>query len=408
MTFKLNRRRFVSRLIKRIFLLLLVVIFGVILFNYDTFYRLIQRGESYTYTQANCDLGSDNKYTLQDGRFQEVIVEARDSILKLKKTYNIPGLSICVSIQGEIIWNQGFGCSDIENNRPVTNETLFRIGSISKSMTAIGVLKLVQDGKIDLNQNVSHYYSQFPKKEYTIPVKYLASHQSGIRHYNGFEMLSNKHYNSVKESLEPFVNDQLLFEPGTNYKYSTYNYVLLSRLIETITSSNYINFMSQEVFLPLQMLSTFPEKKSDSIMGYSSGINSTKIKNAIEVDLSNKYAGGGYISTAKDLVLMMQNLDSLLSKESQSKLFEIQKFKNGDDTASDYALGFRNTYLSNTGRTLIHHGGSSIGGRAFLLKLVEDDIVVAICANSDTGILRPQNFDLQEVYDISKLFLIND
>ena len=387
--------------------LLVVVVAAAGLMNYDVIDRLLERGPSYDYaTSTLCISEDDSKIVLAaNGQYRGKLEKARQNLLKLKEEYSIPGLAICVAKNDSIIWNEGFGCENLEEKRPVTTATLFRVGSVSKSMTGIALMKLVQNRKLDLNQTVESVLPSFPKKEYPIRVKELANHQSGIRHYKGLEMVSNISYNSIDKSLDVFKNDKLSFKPGTEYQYSSYNYVLLSKIIEELTKQNYLDFMKNEVFLPLGMKATVPGKKIKKTVGYTSNTNNGKIRKAIEVDVSNKWAGGGFISTPRDLVLMHTKLDSVLTSEYQKVLFEPQKFSDGEETGTDYAIGFRNTFLKSKKRTLIHHGGSSVGGRAFLLKIVEENFVIAICANSDTGLLRPNNYDLQQVYDIAKIFL---
>jgi CubicO group peptidase (beta-lactamase class C family) len=399
--------------IKKVFLIIIsLIIFSllsIIIFQYELVKRIVNRGESYTYSDVvTCKKEDSNSISSKDLQYKNVIEKARDSVLYLKDKYNIPGLAICVIANNKIIWNEGFGCEDFKNNQPITVVTRFRVGSISKSMTGIALMKLYQENRLDFSKTIDYYLPTFPNKKYPIHINELASHQSGIRHYKGVEMLSNKPFEFIEESLSVFKDASLLFEPGTNYKYSTYNYVLLSRIIEKITKSTYLDYMKKEVFEPLGMNLTIPDRKSLNTIGYSSGTNS-KIKHAIEVNVSNKWAGGGYLSTPKDLAIMLNNLDSVLTKDSQKTLFNPQNFKNGKPTGTDYAYGFRKTTLSgDTEINLIHHGGSSVGGRAFLLKLVEDNIIVAICANSDTGLLMPNNYGLQEMYDIAKCFKLKN
>lgn len=381
--------------------LLLLSVFSFVSFQFDAVKRIVARGETYDYKiDANCE----SKVFIENKAFSSQIKQARDSVSNLKQKFKIPGLSICIAKDNEIIWYEGFGCSDVANRQPVDSTSLFRVGSISKSMSAIALLKLVSDGKITLDQEVHEILNTYPKKEFPITIAQVASHQSGIRHYKGLEMISNKEYNSIEESLSIFKDDALLFEPGTDYKYSSYNYTLLSRIIEVASGIDYLSYMKNEVFIPLNMQHTLPDK-NQKIKVYSTNVKNNTIKNAIQVNVSNKWAGGGLLSTPKDIVTMMIQLDILLPKIQQKDLFEPAPFKNGKTNTSEYAIGFRKSYSKKSQRTLMHHGGSAVGGRAFLLKVMEDNIVIAICANNDTGLLFPSNYDINEVFTIAKLFI---
>jgi serine beta-lactamase-like protein LACTB len=404
-TIKKSLKKFKMKKLKKIggvtILIITIILATLLIYQYDLFKRLLERGPNYTYAQAsNCSV-QDN-WAIANGSYFNSISAARDSLKILKRKYRIPGLAICIAINDEIIWNEGFGCENIEFNHPITNSSLFRIGSISKSMTGIALGKLLDDQKLDLNETIGNVLPSFPKKKYEIRIKDLASHQSGVRGYKGLEMLSNKSYKSVHEAMNIFKDDDLLFEPGTNYEYSSYNYSILSGVIEEITGDLYLRFMDQKIFEPLGMIHTIPDDKRMNYIGYSSSIKKDEIRKTLEVDLSNKWAGGGFLSTPKDLALMFTKLDALLTEESQNKIFESQKLRNGENTG--YGLGFRKTYFTKSKKTVIHHGGSSVGGRSFVLKVLEDNIVVAICANSDTGLLSPNNYGLIEVFNIAKLF----
>jgi CubicO group peptidase (beta-lactamase class C family) len=233
-------------------------------------------------------------------------------------------------------------------------------------------------------------------------IKEIAGHQSGIRHYKKLEMASNRNFLTINEGLSIFKDDPLLVEPGTEFQYSTYGYNVLARVIENISKKDYLTYMQKEVFAPLKMTSTTAAKKELPFVGYSSAPGKDKVKNALEVDLSNKWAGGGFISTPKDLVQMMINLDSLLSRKTQQLLFTDQILKNEEKTG--YGIGFNVVKTEETKKTLIHHGGSSIGGRSYLMKIVEDDVVIAFCANSDSGIMNAPNYNAAEVFEIAKFF----
>lgn len=181
-----------------------------------------------------------------------------DSLLSAQK---IPGIDAAISIDGTTVWSRGFGFADLEHMTPVKpGETRFRIGSVSKPLTTAALGKLLDAGKIDLNAAVQTFVPYFPIKKYPFTVKQLAGHIAGIRHYRGDEFLSSRNYNSVQSSLTIFQDDTLLFEPGTDYSYSSYGYSLLSAVIEGASGESFLPFIQREVFNALDMRNTSPDK----------------------------------------------------------------------------------------------------------------------------------------------------
>lgn len=214
--------------------------------------------------------------------------------------------------------------ADLENNTPVTTRSKFRIGSVSKCLTSLAVGKLYGQGKLALDTPIQAYVTAFPSKKYPITIRQLAGHTSGIRHYRSDDPQYPVRFKSVADGLTIFQNDTLLFEPGTAYSYSTYAYTLISAAVEAASNMLFTTYMEKEIFSPLVMNHTVPDYP-DSIVtnrvrfydDYGSGL-----VNALLVDNSYKWAGGGYLSTPTDLVTMGTELLALnlLSPEAVKTL----------------------------------------------------------------------------------------
>src|SRR5712664_3105443 len=143
----------------------------------------------------------------------------------------VPGIGAAVVLEGEPVWSAGFGMSDLEASAPATSSTLFRLGSISKPITAVALLQLSEAGKLDLDANVEKYCPAFPRKEWPITARELLGHLGGIRHYNeggkgDIPEDSARHFSSMEESLQIFAGDPLVANPGAKFNYSTYGYTL--------------------------------------------------------------------------------------------------------------------------------------------------------------------------------------
>ncbi|MEO8148563.1 MAG: serine hydrolase domain-containing protein [Bacteroidia bacterium] len=337
-----------------------------------------------------------------DKRFLQEIKKGQELVIALMKEKNIPGLSICVATKNEIIWTQGFGYADLENKIQVTLNSKFRVGSISKTLTALALGKLLEEKQVELTDTAQKYASYFPGKNYPVTIYEIASHTAGIRDYNykNHEYVSDKHYNNVEESVDIFKDDSLLFRPGTKFSYSTYGYVLLGACIEGAVKQSFPGFMNDSVFVPMQLENTVPDY-NDSIIPHRVRFydeSNGKIINGYHVDNSNKWAGGGFLSTSYDLALMSQNLLShkFLKEATIEKLWSADTLLNGEKV--NYGIGWR-LDVDSLQRKYVYHGGSSIGGRSFLLIYPEQQLVVAITCNLST------NFDQRFVLKLTDLFI---
>jgi len=315
------------------------------------------------------------------------ITKAEKIIQQLKDEGQSVGWAVTVSIDGKIVMSEGFGYGNLEQQTPVyPDKTRFRIGSISKALTAAGLGVLIEQGKIDLDDPVQKYVPDFPAKKYPVTVRQVAGHLAGIRHYNGDEFMSSKHYETVSEGLDIFKNDTLLFEPGTKYSYSSYGFNLLSAVMEGDSGEEFLQYMKNHVFDPLKMTQTVPEYH-DSIIFNRSGCYTTENGNDVNtpyVDNSYKWAGGGFLSTSEDLVTfgnaMLNNI--LFSEAVTKELTTSQKTSDGKE--SGYGMGFA-TRTTSFGRNYYGHTGGSVGGTSNLMIFPENKMVIAAVTNDSNS-----------------------
>lgn len=152
----------------------------------------------------------------------------------LMNTLHIPGLSVAVIVKGRSVWQKALGYADLDNKVKVTTSSRFRIGSVSKSITAMAMARMIDSRMINIDKNIRYYLPDFPDKQHPLTSRQLAGHLSGIRHYrdDSTDYIRKEHYNDVQSSLSIFKNDTLLFVPGSRFSYSTYGYVLLSAVME--------------------------------------------------------------------------------------------------------------------------------------------------------------------------------
>lgn len=296
---------------------------------------------------------------------------------------NIPGMAISVSKNGKLIWSEGFGYSNIEIKRKVNPaKTQFRIASISKSLTAAGLAKLIDDGKLELDESLYKYLPKYPKKKYNFTIRQIGGHLAGIRHYNGSEFVLNKKM-SITEGLDIFKDDPLLFEPGTRYRYSTYGWNLLSEVIQTIADIPFNDYMQKQIFKPLKMTFTMVNA-SDSLMSnrtqFYNKTNAGSIELGPEVSNEHKVAGGGFLSTSEDLIRFGNEIISpkIISQKTISELVKTQYTSDGK--ATNYGVGF-SIRESSKGTPKYRHTGGGIGATTVIEMFPEEQLVIVMLIN---------------------------
>lgn len=314
------------------------------------------------------------------------IAQARRMIADTMRALGSPGATVCVIRNGRVIWSQGFGLADIEQQVRATPRSVFRIGSVSKPLTAAALGLLVERGKLDLDAEVQRYVPAFPRKAYPITVRQVAGHLAGIRHYRGDEFSIQKHYATVQEGLEIFAGDSLLFEPGTRFSYSSYGWNLLAAVIEGASGEPFLAFMQNNVLGPAGLVHTRPEF-NDSVIPfrgrfYTWADSQRAMVNAPYVDNSYKWAGGGFVSTAEDLAHFGQMMleGKLLRPETVKLLWTSQRLKDGTETG--YGIGW-SVSTDSSGRRRVGHTGGAMGGTATLQIFPDDRLIIAMLVNTD-------------------------
>src|SRR5262249_19118124 len=298
----------------------------------------------------------------------------------------IPGFSITVLHDGKIVYSEGFGYADVEERIPAWPTTKFRIGSVSKPLTAVALVRLVEHGKLDLDAPIQKYVPTFPDKGAVITPRMLAGHLAGIRHYNGDEFFIQKHYATVLDGLAIFKDDPLVSPPGTKFNYSSYGFNLLSAAIENACGKDFLACIHELVFTPLGLRSTTEDQPSEIIEHRSRFYDHPKdkpLQNAPYVDNSYKWAGGGFLSSTEDLARFGNALfePGYLKKESLALLFTPQKTKSGE--AVEYGMGW---FLgkSKSGQRIFQHSGGSVGGTSQLILYPDQHLVIAMICNYST------------------------
>lgn len=256
---------------------------------------------------------------------------------------NVPGVSAAVALDHELRWSAGFGRADIENNVPATSSTVFRLGSIAKTITAAAALQLAEKGKLDLDAPVQKYVPSFPVKPWPVTCRQLLSHVAGVRWYVDDEMDSTRHYRTVTDGLVLFKDDPLAFEPGTAFLYSSYGYNLLGAAVEGASGTSYLDYVRRNVFEPAGM----ERAQADDVFaiipnrarGYQKA-STGELRNSALADTSNKVPGGGLVATAEDVARFAMALQGgvLLQKDTLARMMTRQTLRDGRVTGTGLGL----------------------------------------------------------------------
>ncbi|WP_018128372.1 serine hydrolase domain-containing protein [Balneola vulgaris] len=330
----------------------------------------------------------------------ERIQKAEAVIAEYAKAQNVPGMSISIYKGNKMVLSKGYGYADVTAKKPVDPATtLFRIGSVSKTLTAAGMGVLIQSGELDPKEEIHTYVPDFPKKKYPMTVQQVAGHIAGIRHYRGDEFMSAKSYPTVTEGLDIFKDDPLLFEPQTSYQYSSYGWNLISAVMEGASGEEFLNFMEHRVFGALGMDNTLAEWANKELPNKTKFYVYRDGKNieAPFVDNSYKWAGGGFIGTTEDLVTFgVAHFDyDYLNEETHSVLMTPQYMTDGKST--NYGMGWR-TYTDNQNRVWLGHSGGSVGGSTMFLINKKEKMVIAYTINRSSVNFDNLHFKLADIF----------
>ncbi len=352
----------------------------------------------------------------------DVASNLRKRLAELRRTGNYPSVSVAASVNGVVVWQEAQGFAGLTDSRGATVHTPYAVGSVSKALTAAVVMRLADQGRIDLDKDIRAYVPGFPVKSYIVTTRQLLSHQAGIRHYRFAlspptfsEFGSTVQYGSVRESLSVFDADPLLFEPDTAFSYSTFGYTLLSAVVEGAAGQPFLEVMQNELFLPVGMAASGGDDKLRPIAGraadYQSVGRDEHVLAAPETNSSGKWAGGGMRSTPTDLARFGAALldGRIVSPQTREVMFTPRKLKNGKVNPQDYGLGFRIDTISDPaypGKSwrAVHHGGVAVGSQAMLVLLPEQNVVVAITANATT---QPPGFGMFDAATDLALMIVN-
>ena len=309
---------------------------------------------------------------------------------RMMQLQKMPGLSVAI-VHGDFRWSRGFGFADLENEVPATADSSYRMASVTKPMTAVAILKLADEGKLDLDAEVQTYVPYFPRKPHPVTIRQLLAHQGGISHYRDYDKEGRiKDPKTTREAIAIFADFDLVNEPGTKYAYSSYGYNLLGAVVEEVSKQPYGAYLTDNVWTPLGMTSTLMDDPRAIIPHRVDGYTldgQGKLVRSEYVDISSRFGGGGTRATVKDMVLFMEGLGEgkVLKTNTRETAWTMQPTR--DKRLTRYGLGFG--LYSRNGRYVVAHSGSQQETRTSLSYIPSADLIVALASNFEDADLDP-------------------
>ena len=307
-----------------------------------------------------------------------------DSLFISWNTPNHPGGSIAVSHKGELIYHKAFGLASLEYLVPNTPGTIYNTASVSKQFTSMGIIKLHQQGKLNIDDDIREHLPDLPDFGEIITIRHLMHHTSGLRSLHAMLALAGWRGDDLRtnDDLYRFVKDQkeLNFKPGSNYAYCNTGYMLMSDIIEKVTNEKFTDWIKAEIFEPLGMHNTYVEDEYDRIVPnnatsyYGSGPSYSRA-----VEYWDYIGSGNMHSTTADLIKWLQNFHHP-RPEWVPHFQMLQTLDNfNDGYPNNYAFGVN--IGSNKGYRTISHGGAIGGFRSTIISYPDSELDIAILTN---------------------------
>ena len=304
----------------------------------------------------------------------------------------VVGLALGVIREGRVAYLQYYGLADREKGVAVTEKTLFRWASISKTLTAVTAMQLVDEGRLDLNRDVRRYVPEFPDEGEPVTSRQLLCHQGGIVHYSNGKVIrtqreyGRKHpFESVILALDTFKESPLIARPGEKHSYTTHGYILLSAVIERAGKMRFADQVRARIVRPLGLETLRPDYQWERIahraVGYRLGQG--KVVRSTDTDVSWKLGGGGFLSNAADMARYATALikGRLVSKASERAMWTRQRLRSGEGTSR--GLGF--VVETQNGTLKISHNGAQEKTRTRMVLFPRQRHGMVVLSNSENA-----------------------
>ncbi len=315
-------------------------------------------------------------------------IEGVDAYVQaLMQKRHIPGVSIAVVRDGEVVLAKGYGLANVELGVPATEDTVYQLASVTKTFTSAAVMLLEAEGKLSLDDRITDRLSGLPEAWKDVTVRHLLNHTSGIKSYTSvedFHKAARKDFDR-REILDLVATAPLEFAPGEKWSYSNTGYFLLGMLIEEVAGKPYGEFMAERVFGPLGMAHTRANDLRAVIPGRAQGYewDGKVLRNGEYVSPSQPFAAGMLVSSVADLVKWDAALanGTLLDGPTLERMWTPTRLNDGEEAG--YGLGWGTSKVN--GHRRVSHGGGIPGFSTELARYPNDKLTVIVLTNADGG-----------------------
>lgn len=316
---------------------------------------------------------------------EDALADHFDKVLSMQFPGGAPGVTVLAARNGEILYHKAFGTANLEADIPMQTDHVFRIGSVTKQFTAIAILQLVEQGKINLQDEITRFIPDYPTQGHRITIEHLLTHTSGIQSYTSmkdFEKILSTDMTPM-QLIDIFKNEPMRFDPGTKFEYNNSGYILLGYIIEVVTGQSYGEYVEEHIFKPVGMTNSF-YGSAGRIIKNRVGLYSKShdgYQNTPHLSMTVPYAAGSILSTVGDLYKWHRALQNgeMVKKESLQLAYTPYALK--DSTEIDYGYGWAFGFVQ--GSPAIEHGGAIHGAKSMAIHVPEYDVYVAVLANCD-------------------------
>ncbi len=299
-----------------------------------------------------------------------------------------PGASVVIMQNGEMIHQEGYGLANVELGVPITPDSIFRIGSVTKQFTSAAIMLLQQRGELSVSDPIGMYLPEFPTHGHHITIEHLLNHTSGIMSYTsipGYMEGGVRPDLTTEELVDVFKNLPMEFAPGDKWNYNNSGYVLLGAIIEKISGQSYEDFIAENIAGPLGLGSTLyggPKLIPNRAAGYSLD-DEDNIVNAGFISMTQPHAAGSLLSTTGDLVEWHNALTGgeFIHDDSYQQMTTPANLNDGETFPYGYGLGIGKL----RDRRMISHGGGIHGFSCYSLWLPGENLYVAVLTNGATN-----------------------
>ncbi|WP_257984543.1 serine hydrolase [Psychroflexus sp. MES1-P1E] len=310
-----------------------------------------------------------------------------DTYIGDQYTSDAPGVSVLVAKDGQAIYSKGFGIANLESDIKAAPKHVFEIGSITKQFTAVAILMLEEQGKLSLEDEITKFIPDYPTQDKTITVHHLLNHTSGIKSYTNMPSFMEFARTDMTPTvlIDSFKNEQMEFDPGTQFNYNNSGYILLGHIIEVVSEQSYEDFIQTNIFDKVGMNNSYYGSMTRLIPNRARGYSKTETgyRNADYLSLTLPYAAGSIMSTTADL-LKWQNA---ISANTLIKKSSLEKATNGStlDSGEEITYGY-GWYTGNiNGSASVEHNGGIFGYSSSGIFLPEENLYVIGLSNCDCG-----------------------